>query len=1398
MSEAVLDAATPDAGEHKAAIQVRRRSWWQRLLVEFAALLIVIALLLAVGLAFLDSAPGHRWIADRVAGLETKTGLRVRIGRIDGSVFGVARLRNVAVSDTRGVFFTSPEILVEWAPGAWLYNSLHVDRLEASRVTLGRLPVTRPGGGGPLLPRFDVHVGRLRIARLELLRPVTGQPRTGQVDGSATIRAGRAMVALEARLSGGGDRLAVTLDAEPHRDRFDLGVQLEAPADGLVPALLGLKRPLGLRIGGDGRWSQWAGVAEMDIAGREAARLRLTAASGLYRLAGQLTPGPLLTGRLQRLAAPRVAVRGEGRLVEQVLDGRLTFASASLRAVARGAVDLAEGEYRQVSVGIDLLRPQTLFDNMRGRGVRMVWTLNGAFRRATYAYRLTSPELSFDTTGFVDVRAEGRGRLTPWPMRVPLRLSARRIIGVGEDAGAILANARLEGMLTLTPHFVRGDKLRLTSDKLQADLSVLIDLATGRFDLLLSGGLTRYFIPGLGIVDVTSQLHVEPGPGGKGSRVVGSGGAQVRRLDNAFFRSLAGGLPRIEARLGRGPDRILHFVDLQLFSPGLRLSGRGYRRIDGSFVVEASGRQETYGPVRLTLEGPIARPRVELLLARPNESLGLRDVRLSLVPSAAGFDYRAAGQSRLGPFTTRGALLLPPGGRTTVAIAALDVAGSHATGQLRADPGGFTGQLTLGGGGLSGELTFAPQGDDQRIEAHLAANGLRADGPPSLAVAVGRLDGVIVLGDGRTSVGGTVAARGLETAGVSLARLTASAQLVNGSGQVRAALAGRPGSAVEFVTLADITPDRIVARGNGSIEGRPLQLVSPAVITAEAGGWRVAPTALRFAGGTATVGGRTGADPQLTAQLAGMPLGVLDIISPQLDLGGFATGQLTYAWNRGRPTGRVDLRVRNLTRAGLVLASKPIDVGLAAVLNGDQAGARAVAASDGRTISRAQARFAPLGGGPVVAELLNAPLFAQLRYAGPADTLWRLAGTELFDLSGPVAIGADIRGRLLDPQIRGGLRTTGARLESAVTGTVITDLTSIGAFNGSRLLLQQLQGRTPGGGSISGSGTVDLSWGSPALDLRFQAAAARLLARDDIAAEVTGPITIRSVGNGGTISGDLRLDRGRFTLGRASAAASVPRLEVRHVGLEDDEVIEEADLKPWRLDVAVRGGELGVQGLGIDSRWTTDVRVGGTADAPRFTGSASLVRGEYDFAGRSFRLSRGIIRFRGETPPNPQLDIAAEAQVQGLDASVLVRGTGLKPEISFASTPQLPQDELLSRLLFGTSIANLSAPEALQLAAAVAGLREGRSGSLDPINAVRRAAGLDRLRILPADIGTGQKTSISAGKYLTRKLFVEVITDAQGYSATRVEYEMTRWLSLLSSISTIGRTSANVRVSKDY
>ena len=643
---------------------------------------------------------------------------------------------------------------------------------------------------------------------------------------------------------------------------------------------------------------------------------------------------------------------------------------------------------------------------------------------------------------------------------------------------------------------------------------------------------------------------------------------------------------------------------------------------------------------------------------------------------------------------------------------------------------------------------------------------------------------------------GTIDARGISAGAVTLARLTANASLVNGRGQVRAAFAGRRGAAFAFTTAADISPDTIRLIGSGRVERQPLVLREAAVLTRSGDGWALAPTSLSFAGGTAIVSGRSGSRPEVHAQVRAMPMEVLDVAWPGLDLSGSATGQVDYAW-KGNRNGRLNLTIRGLTRAGLVLTSKPVDVGVAAVVNNNQAALRAVAASNGTVFGRAQARFAPMGGGPLVAELMNAPLFAQLRFSGPADTLWRLTGSEVIDMSGPLAVGADIGGRLADPVIRGTLRTQNARLESAVTGMVIEQVSSQARFSGPQLIFTQIAGSTPGGGSVAGSGSVTFSGGRTALNLSFNARHALLLNRDDVAARVTGPIQLRSDGQGGTISGDLKLDKGRFQLGRASAAAAVPSLNVRESGVDPEDVIEAHSLHPWKLNLKIAGNDVRVTGLGIDSRWTTNLQVGGLADEPRFTGRADLLQGNYDFAGRIFRLDRGVIRFRGENPVNPLLDIHAEAAVQGLNATVNVQGTGLKPEITFASSPPLPQDELLSRILFGTSITNLSAPEALQLASAVAALQSG-SGSLDPINALRRAIGLDRLRVVPADIATGQKTAIGAGKYITRKLFVEVVTDGQGYSATRVEYQISRWLSLLSTVSTVGRSSASVRVSKDY
>jgi translocation and assembly module TamB len=333
------------------------------------------------------------------------------------------------------------------------------------------------------------------------------------------------------------------------------------------------------------------------------------------------------------------------------------------------------------------------------------------------------------------------------------------------------------------------------------------------------------------------------------------------------------------------------------------------------------------------------------------------------------------------------------------------------------------------------------------------------------------------------------------------------------------------------------------------------------------------------------------------------------------------------------------------------------------------------------------------------------------------------------------------------------------------------------------------------------SGTGRFNFGAEegvGLDLTLNADKAVMINRDDIGATVTGPLRFQSSGRGGLISGAVRLDQSRYRLGQATAASAVPRLNVREINRIDTGEELARPPTPWRLDIHARASDqLLVSGLGLTSEWSADLAIGGAPDNPAITGRADLIRGDYEFAGREFELVRGVIRFAGEVPANPALDIEANADTTGLNASIRVTGVALKPEITFTSVPALPADELLSRLLFGTSITNLSAPEALQLAAAVAALRDG-NGGLNPINAVRRAAGLDRLRILPADPQTGQGTSIAAGKYVTRRLYAEIVTDGQGYSATRVEFQVTRWLSLLSSISTLGRQSANVRISRDY
>lgn len=1377
----------------------RRRPIW-RAFAWAAALILGLSAVVMIGV---DSDPGHRLIVDRLAALRTPTGLRIRIGRIDGSIWHRMVLRDVRLDDPKGRFLVAPEIRLDWHPLAWSRNLLSIDRLAADQVTLERWPRLHGRPNQPILPGFDIRIARLHIGRLRLGAGVAGHSAEMRIDARAEVRRRRALIALDAA-SGAGDRAVIDLDAEPDGNRFRLGAHVNGPAGGVIGGLFGTRRPIAVSIGGKGGWQAWRGRALATFSGRPVVDLALSVDHGRYGLAGRLAPAPFVSGKLQRLSTPAVRVSGHGTLADRRLAGGLSLASPAITVAARGTLDLAHSRFSGVKIDARLLRPPALFPNMTGRDVRLAMAIDGPFAGPGFRYVLASPHVAFDQTGFDDVHAAGEGHFGHLPVAVPVRLQAARVTGVGEVAGGILARLSVIGTLHVDRHALVGTGLALTSDKLGGRLGLRVDLVTGRYDVALSGGLQRFLIPGLGIIDVDSELDALPGPGGRGTVVIGRGTAVMRRFDNLFLASLAGGLPRLETRLERSPDGILHFSNLVLTGPSIRISGAGFRRHDATLHFEGSGTQSTYGPFRLVLDGMIDHPKIDLQFDHPVDALGLQAVHLSLDPVPEGFSYRAEGMSALGRFSSTGLVRTGPGQPTTIEVAALDVSGTRARGTVRAVPGGFLGQLDVAGGGIAGAIRFMPQGGVQRIDPQLTLSDATLAAPVPVTLRRGRVNGTILLDPAGAAIEGQASAIGLHRGALSLPRMSATVRVKGGTGSVTLALAGARGRVFSIDARADLAPGRVSVAAQGKVDQQPIRLAAPAQFTADgAGGWQLAPARIDYGGGSATLAGRLAPDAvRIDGALEAMPLTVLDMLAPSLGLSGSASGKLSYAHVRGGvPVGQLDLTVRGLSRSGLVLASQPIDLGLAARLTATGLAARAVAAARGRVIGRAQAKIGPLGpGADIGARLGAAPLFAQLRYVGPGDTLWRLTGVETIDLSGPLSVAADAGGTLDNPVIRGVLRTEAGRIESAVTGTVVEGIKASGRFNGSRLLLDTISGVTPGGGTVSGHGAFDFA--APrgvGIDLAIDANEAQLLNRDDIGATVTGALTIRSSGSGGTIAGDVTLNRSRYRLG-AAAAAQVARLPVSEINQPDEEVIDETPSRPWMLDLTAHArNRLMITGLGLDSEWRAKLTLKGAVNDPAIGGQADLIQGGYQFAGRRFDLARGTIRFQGTAPLDPILDISAQANVESVNASIHVSGTGLKPEISFESVPALPEDELLSRLLFGTSIANLSAPEALQLATAVASLRAGGSGlNLDPINAVRKVVRLDRLRILPADVTTGQKTSIAAGKYIGHRTYVEVVTDGAGYSATSAEFRITRWLSLLSSISTIGRQSASVRVSKDY
>ena len=1382
------------AGEADA-IQARRK--WPRW--QAAPLLLVMSV--AALLLFIDSPLGHRFLADRIAAQAPTSGLRIVVGRIEGSVYRQARLRDVRLFDPQGEFARVPVVELDWRPFAWLTSGLDVRELALRRGSLLRLPKLRPGDpDAPLLPGFDIRIDRLEIAGLNVAEGIAGPARKVDLVGKFEIREGRALIRANSRL-GGTDRLALLLDAAPEADRFDIKLDYSAPKGGLLAGFNGTDHSYEIGIDGRGSWTVWQGALLARVDDRRLASLRLINRAGRYDLAGQAWPEGMLSGLAGRAAGSSVALRVAGTFADRRLAGDATLVGAALTLVAKGEVDLAENSFsdlRLTAIGKngDALLPGTMMD-----GGVVTARLDGPFRNLVIEHRLTVAQLTSGGLRVVRLEQRGQAQFSDGKWRVPLDASAARVITGDADIDPRLVPVRLRGDLAISGSSLTGDGLTLSVPGLAAKLALRGDLANGGFGLAGPFAARAFAVNELGSIDAEGKLVAQFGraPWTLSADIAG----RMVRVDNPTLTSLAGSHIRFGGRIGLGGGKPLLIERATLSGSKLAMGLAGRSIPGGRTTFSGSGRQTDFGPFTISADIAGDGPRAVLTFADPLPSAGLKDVHVALSPISGGFAIKTSGQSMLGPFDGALGLFAQGGGQTRIAVERLDIWKTAITGDLALGGVAARGKLALSGGGIQGTIDLAPRDGGQGYAVSLSANNARFGGEQPLIIGLARVEAEGLLRKGQSSISGNISGQGIGQGQLFLGRLAANARMVDGRGQFTASLAGRRGSRFELQMQGDVAPDRLALAAQGQFAGQRILLPRRAVLTRETEGWRLAPTQLDHAGGRAIASGLfAGSTNELHLALANMPLSLADAVLGELGLGGRISGLIDYRTRRGEaPVAEFKVRVAGLTRSGLTLTSRPMDLALTGALMPDRLEMRAIASEGGQVRGRLQGRVTSFAhAGSLAERIQNGALFAQLRYAGPADALWRLAALETFDLTGPIAVAADLTGSAASPTIRGSLEGSGLELQSTLTGARVTALAARGSFAGSRLVLSSISGRTDGGGSIAGSGTFDFSHigeREPGIDLRLAARNARILAREDMGATVTGPLLIRSDGSGGVIAGRLTLDRASWQLGRAAAAAQLANVRTRDINLPPDVAATRAASAPWRFLIDAKGTQgVAVSGMGLTSEWSADIKLRGSTLNPAIAGRADLVRGDYEFAGKRFELTRGRILFDGAAPPNPRLDIVAEDQQSGLLARIAIGGTALRPEVVFSSVPALPEEELLSRLLFGTSLTRISAPEALQLGVAIASLQSG--GGLDPINRVRRAVGLDRLRIVPADAIAGRGTGIAAGKNISRRLYAEVITDGRGYSATQLEFRVTSWLSLLSAISTAGRESFNARISKDY
>lgn len=1384
---------------------------WRRAAIGAGALFTLLLLVLAGSYVWLDTSSGRSFVARQLGDFEMENGLNIRIGKIEGSIFGAATLSNVEFRDPKGVFARAPQMRLDWNPLAYFRRGVDVDALSAKVLNVSRLPAFRvvPDRGEPLLPDIDISIDRLQVDRIIFAKAITGEEQTASLSGKVRIADRRAII----DATGGslrGDRILLKLDAVPDDNRFDVDLAVDAPAKGLVAGIIGREIPMTARINGRGSWRQWNGAFTATAKGKQVADIALTAREGTFGLKGTAMPASVMADSLiVRAMSPVANVDMTATVANRVakIDG--SIASAALVLDADGVADMADGRLEDLALDILVLRPAIIGSNVSGSNLRGKLLLNGAFAEPTVAYSITANRLAFDTTTFEGVVATGEARGGSEQFLVPVRARARRVTGINQIAGGLLTNVRANGDIAIANGRLLSDNLRIRSDRINATALLVGDIGRGFYTGALNGKVDGFQVASVGLFNVVADVDLETTLG-RGYALVGTVKARSTRLFSPGAQRFLGGHMSVNAGIRYGTDGILRITRASVVAPQFRLnSGTGtYFSQGGRVIFKGTGFSNQYGPVAVAMTGTFDRPVYRVTATRPGLGVGLSNVVGVVTRSARGFAIALTGSTAYGP-VTGDVDILSGAGPLTIDILRGNFAGIGVTGRIRqAAAGPFVGTLTGVGAGFDGTIALSAQGGFQRAVVDAVALNAELNGEQKLSIGRGIIDADIILYD-RPQILADIQVENARMNDIAIAAARAKVNYRGGTGTAQILAEGRSQVPFRIAANADMTPQlwRIAAKGRAN--GIDFATTQPARIIPRRGSYDILPSMINVGEGSIRLAGSYGDSIILQSRLDKMDLAVLNPFIPGIGLGGRATGSVDWsqASRAAFPSADARLEITRFVRTNFGSRSQPVDISFVGRLLPDGGNVRAIVRRRGAAVGRVQIDLKPLPPGTAAwtERLLAAPLSGGIRYNGPADTLFSLAALADQSLTGNIGVAADFSGRVQTPQLTGVVRANDLVYENDLYGTRLTKLRVRGVFTNDQLEVTELSARA-GEGTVTGQGTINLSSakGFP-VQLNLDLDRARLARSDLISTTATGRVNVTNSPDGGAlISGTLRLPETRFKIIRQGAAKVATLNGIRRktpVGRArvSGNVDAMSSLPSnWRLDLTLEApDELYVSGMGLESEWGAKLRVTGTSDAPLISGDMELVRGTLGFAGRSFELESGRISFNGGPASNPSIRLAAASEVDGTTVRVNIRGTGQNPDISFSSSPALPQDEIMARILFGNSIGELSAIQAVQLAGSLNSLRGG-AGGLNPLGVLQSATGLDRLRILGADDQTGRGMAVAFGQYITNDVYVEIVTDARGYTATQLEISLTPALSVLSQIGSGGTSNVNIRYKKDY